>query len=155
MSAKKYACNLCSAGTTKNNYESQGCCAKCKEKIERAKKSGKLCCNCKQSDNELFIKFNGLCVSCNNKRCGISSSETGEVKEPVQDEPELPIEGGPGSDSEDVKTRTKKELVDELLSIIVQSYAELGIDKTISRQGFVLSLKTSVIEILENELNNV
>ena len=147
---KKYICSLCSNGTTKSNFETCGCCAKCKDKIEKSKKTGSICANCKQSDSEMFIKLNGLCVKCNNKRCGLYEQTKNEIEETKKEE-----EGTPGSESDsDTKTNNKKEIVDHLISVIVQTYAEMGLDKNITRNGFILTLKTSLNEFLENELNN-
>lgn len=154
MSTKKYMCNLCDSGTTKSYYENHGCCAKCKDKIEKAKKDGKCCGICKLIDNELFIKFNGLCMGCNNKRCGLiaENKPTNSEKQPeIKHEPE----GNPSNDSESEKeSYNKKEIVDELLSRIVQAYAEMGLDESVSKAGFISLVKTTIDELLENELNS-
>lgn len=148
MSTKKYTCNLCASGTTKSNYENNGCCAKCKDKLEKAKKDGKNCGICKLTDNEKFIKFNGLCINCNNIRCGLVS-----VDKPNENKSDL--EGvQPGDSDSEKRSSTKKEIVDTLISNIVQAYAEMGLDNNISRDGFILSVKTIATDFLENELNN-
>ncbi len=157
MSTKKYTCNLCASGTTKSNYENHGCCAKCKDKIEKAKKDGKNCAICKLTDNEKFIKFNGLCINCNNIRCGLLSdkmnTQTTEIKTAEPDKPES--EGvQPGDSDSEKASLTKKEVVDVLISSIVQAYAEMGLDKSVTKTGFALSLKTTLNDFLENELNN-
>jgi len=151
---KKYTCSLCNCGTTKSNYESYGCCAKCKEKMEKNKKDGKVCAICKQSSTEKFIRFTGLCVNCNNKRCGLDVEDNNVKKESehidIKEE-----EGHQENDSDiELKTNIKKYVVDQLISNIVQSYAELGLDNAITKQGFVLNLKVTLNDILENELNN-
>lgn len=77
------------------------------------------------------------------------------MKKQKKEEIKKEEEGTPWSESDsDTKTNNKKEIVDHLISVIVQTYAEMGLDKNITRNGFVLSLKTSLNEFLENELNN-
>jgi hypothetical protein len=63
--SKKYTCNLCPSGTTKSNYETMGCCATCRDKVEKHKKSGTAkCIICSKNSTAKFIELNGLCLKC-------------------------------------------------------------------------------------------
>ena len=86
----KYLCKLCESGTNKSNYETIGCCAKCKNKTEKNKNSNSIICViCDGKSSIPYIKMHGLCACCNKKRFdnkpikSLSTVDNKNIEQPV------------------------------------------------------------------------